>query len=694
MDLSKFIQKFVDEAYDIINNLEASMLDLEKNPTDNAIINEAFRAMHTLKGVSGMYDFKMITKITHELEHIYDLIREQQLKVNKDIINLTLSTCDHIRNLLIDHKQSDKNNILTHKKLMNRISAIMSENDNEDKKPLTSTYFEQISKCATYNILFYPDESLIFRSVNLVKIFGELFEMGQYEVYKPGFIQENEWWSIFLATDKPYDDIEEALMFILDECKIIKISDGNILRKKIDATKYKTQESLEDIIIPAENKSEASDTKKPKLKPELKNNTDENELGEDDKTTDILQSSKIQDKADALVSTQSIKKHLSKRISVDSDKLDTLMFLVSELVTANSQLNLSTKDEIFDTIRPYLEKIGSLSKQFRDNALEIRLVSLNELFARYNRMVRDISVKLGKDVEFITEGTDNELDKNTIDAIADPMMHLIRNCVDHGIETPEIRKKKGKPALAKVKVSSFHSGNYAYLKIEDDGAGINAARVKEKAIDKGLIAPDVNLTQQEIFDLIFLPGFSTAKQVSDVSGRGVGLDVVKKQISEIGGDIEIESEKDRGTTFTIKLSQSIAIIETMLVRTGNSYFMVPINDVEICVHVHQEQLNYHKNRPSIELDSRLIPYISLRETFNLNGTHQEKQKAVVLNNENKSLAIIIDDIIGEHQAVLKSMGKKLTKNRLLTAGSLLADGNIAYQIDVKELFKQTLNNDK
>ena len=379
-------------------------------------------------------------------------------------------------------------------------------------------------------------------------------------------------------------------------------------------------------------------------------------------------------------------KNGNSRINVDASKLDQLMYFVSELVTTKSELRLAIDKGIHEKVVDASEKLEKLSKLLSENALNIRLVSLSEMLMRYKRLIRDLSKQLNKSVDFITVGDDTELDKNIIDNIGEPLMHLIRNCLDHGIETPEKREACGKPEKGVIKFEAEKTGNYVYITISDDGNGIDTEYVYKKAVDNGFVQPGTELTTNEIFDLIFLPGFSTAQSLTDISGRGVGMDIVKRKIQEIRGEISVQSFKGKGTSFTLKLQQSVSIIETLLVEADGLIYALPIEDIEACILESAESFDNKRNH-QMGYGGNLIPFIKLRESFSLSSNSlNATEKVIIINRINKKYAIIADRIIGEYQAVIKPVGEAFSHLQYLSGASLLGDGSIALLLDTDKLW--------
>jgi two-component system chemotaxis sensor kinase CheA len=667
MDISQFLQKFIDEAGNLLTNLDNVLIELEKDPGNKQYINEAFRVMHTIKGASGMYGFEKIVEITHELESLYDIMRGNSLNVPPTLLEITFSVSDHIRALLVDKECADFKNMQRHSVLKENIDAVKKsfnipiterkciETKVSAKGPDNST--------ATWNIFFYPDDELIRRAVNLVYTFQDLFHLGEYKINNSPF-QSNgqQYWSIFLVSDKPYEEIESALMFILDYCKINKIADFNIF----DPSGFEKRDKI---------------INNPVSVPEAIYNSTASENVSDNlhlSTAPVT----ISDTPAPV-----FKKQKTTHINVDALKLDTLMYLVSELVTTKSELLIALQKQDIEKATDTAGKIEKLSKLFNEIALNIRLVSLHEMLNRFKRLIHDLSKQLNKSVNYVTIGEETELDKNIIDNIGEPIMHLIRNCIDHGIESPEKRIERGKPETGTIKLEAVKSGNYVCISISDDGNGIDTAAIYNKAVEKGFIAPGTELTEKETLNLIFLPGFSTAQSLSNVSGRGVGMDIVLKKIQEIRGEISITSNVSIGTTFTIKLQQTITIIETLLIEAAGITYAIPVEDIGSCMLEASENI-FDKQNNLIGHNGSLIPFMDIRSKFSSIGQANptETEKLVIIERPDKVYAIVVDNILGEYQAVIKPIGNAFADLKFLSGASLLGDGSIALLLDTDKLW--------
>jgi two-component system chemotaxis sensor kinase CheA len=656
--IQKFKNKFVEEAQGLLDHLERDLLELEKVPTSKELIESAFRAMHTLKGVSGMYGFDFIGELTHQMESIWQSIRDNKTAYSRNIFEITFQSLDHMRNLLIDEQLESKQNQATHQMLMSGVLNLLNNQDVTTKpvevqlKPGTKTW----------HILLRTTEMMFFRGISLINIFRELSALGTFKISKAESDNNKEYdvWNIFLTSEASRDEIDNVFIFIDDDCTIVQLENRDIFsfEKNTDNEASTNDVSIIDYVEdPAKHKKEEA-------KIDDKRNTN-NTVGFDQQS-------------------------ISKRISVDSSKLDHLMFLVSELITVNSQLLLSTHGPEFNKIKPYLEKIDTLSKQFRNNAIDIRLVPLSDTVLRFQRLIRDLSHQLGKKIEFKTQGTETELDKNTIDLLSEPLMHIIRNSIDHGIESPEKRAQAGKSEIGTIMLTAYNSGNSVFICITDDGGGIDKEKVRQKAIDKGLIKSGEKISDKELFDFIFIPGFSTAQSLTAVSGRGVGMDVVKKRITDLRGEVSVDSGPGEGTSFTLKLQQSLSIIDSLLFTVEDNYFTVPIAEIEICSQINHTEINKRRHTGTIPLHNYLIPFIDLRETFNIDGSYPTMIKMVVIKSNDKEIALLTDKIVGEHQAVLKPLGKSLNNQQNITSASQLGNGKMAFMLDTNYLFKTTV----
>jgi two-component system, chemotaxis family, sensor kinase CheA len=664
--LNKFRDKFYDEANQLLDKVERDLLELEKAPNENELIESAFRAMHTIKGVSGMFGFDFVCEFTHCMESVFQLIKDKEIVFDREIFDITFASLDHVRKLIADEHLADKHNQEIHNRLMQEITVILERNKtNTNKVTAANSLGYEINieptpnQTNSYHILLRTDEKLYFRGISLVGIFDELAQIGSYKISKLDYFNNNQsdTWSIILTTNATQEAISDIFLFIEENISITQLTTNNVFDSIEAEPPISGEQSILEYI---ESGGKAAIAAK----------------------EDELNLRLFNKKADT---KETVVKQAVKRISVDSVKLDNLMFLVSELITVNSQLLLATHGEQFASVRPLVEKVDGLSKLFRNNAFEIRLVPLSDTILRFQRLIRDLSRQLGKKIELVTHGTDTELDKNTIDQLNEPLMHIIRNCIDHGVEPPEQRLAVGKPESGTIHISANQSGNYVVICVEDDGSGIDLEKVRLKAVDRGLIKVSDKPSRKEIYDFIFLPGFSTAQSLTEVSGRGVGMDVVRKKITDLRGDIAIDSKEGIGTAFTLKLQQSVAIIDSLLFTVENSYFTVPLSEIMICSQTPAEEIAQRSHTATLPFNNQLIPFVDLRKKLNISGTYHNKIKVVIVRNQDRLLALLTDRIVGEHQAVLKPLGRSFRNQEYITSASQLGDGNLAFMIDTNKM---------
>ncbi|MGK7397119.1 MAG: chemotaxis protein CheA [Candidatus Cyclobacteriaceae bacterium M3_2C_046] len=664
---------FREEAFDLINDLEKSLFNLEANPTDKSLIERVFRVMHTLKGNCNMFGYEGMGEFTHSLENIYDLVREDKLPLNRDILDVSLMSLDHLKALINDSKIADPHNQAMHQDLTGKIQGIINqESDPEEKEKPEAKSDLDISNgnVHTYYILFRPNDSILKNGTNPLYLLDELNALGNCKI-TPHTIDIPEmdqldpttcyiFWDIYLATDKNMQSIYDVFIFVEKECQleVHKVVEGNLLDKKEFVDKVDEELSFKEDI----NVNELKDFAQSLFK-----------IVKGQRTS---QSQNQPDKKDSLVSS----------IRVSSEKLDDLMNLVSELVTTQASLSLIADNSESPELLAIAENIEKISRRLRDNTFSICLIPIENLITRFQRLVRDLSQELNKKIEFVTEGADTELDKSIIDSLADPLLHILRNSIDHGIEDAETRQKQGKPEKGRILLKAFYSGTHVMIQIKDDGKGIDPEKIKSKAISKGLIAPDAILSEREVFDLLFLPGFSTAQQVTEVSGRGVGMDVVKRKISDIRGEVNIDSKINEGTSITIKLPLTLSIIDGLLVKIYDTFFVIPLSAVDKCYEIEHIEIAQSFNNLLV-LDGKQVPFINLRDEFNITFNPPNIQQVVMVDYDGDKVGLSVDEIIGEYQAVLKPLGRLYKDVEIVSGATILGDGTIALVLDTNRIVK-------
>lgn len=678
--MDKFRNKFIEEASDLINDLEKALLELEGNKDNPDLIQKIFRVMHSLKGGSAMFGFAKMDKFTHHLENIYDLIRNNKLVITEEILDITLASVDHLRNLSQDKDESETRNNAQQEILLGRILDIINENvaGQDLGNTIQQTDTPSNKELSTYYISFKPHPNIFNFGTNPLYLIDELCDLGEFKVFPrldnlPSFDELNPkecqlYWDIFLATNQGINAIGEVFIFADDQCdlNVKKISEINLLDEpSFTGIIEETIHNQKDI------------------------NVDQLLL----LTHDL---EKVFEKAKAQVESQKATTSADSSISsirVSSEKLDNLINWVSELVTIQARLSLFAQETETMGLMPIAEEVEKISRRLRDDVFSIRLIPIENMLTRFQRLVRELSHDLNKEVVFKTEGTETELDKNIIEILADPLMHIIRNSMDHGIENQDERIKKGKPNRATILLKAFYSGTNVVIQISDDGKGIDHEKIRNQAILKGLITHETELSKKEALELLFLPGFSTAEKITKVSGRGVGMDVVKRKIAEIRGEVDIESELNIGTTLTIRLPLTLSIIDGLLVQIGETKFVIPLSSVDKCYEFKHEVLANAINH-LIRTDNDEIAYLNLREQFEIEGEVPEVEHVVVVQFGETRIGLSVDNIIGQYQAVLKPLGKLYKNQQTISGATILGDGTVALVMDTNKLISEFATNEK
>ncbi|MEA3317226.1 MAG: chemotaxis protein CheA [Bacteroidota bacterium] len=665
----KFKDKFIEEATDNIKVLEDALLLLEKNPQDNELIEKIFRAMHTLKGGGAMFGFETLSEFTHHLENVYDLVREKKLDVTKNLLDITLESVDFIKEILNEENTDSKEFDNKYKEIIEKVDNIEKSENNIQPTNLSSNKEIIENKLKSYYIYFEPNIDIFSDGTNPLFLLDELHSLGKCKIYAhlnriPEIDKINvancyTYWEILIVTEEDHNAISDVFIFVEDQCKleVNEIGQFDILSDSSIISKItKIAEEKEDIGFEV--------IKKLTSKIEIK-----------------------EEKKDKVISNVKKKDNSISSIRVASNKLDHMMNLVSELVTTQARLSLYAENKDDTELTTIVENVQKLTRQLRDNAFDIVLVPIETMLTRFQRLIRDLSNELGKKITFSAEGTDTELDKSIIESISDPLLHIFRNCIDHGIESAEERKKNGKPEEGKIILKAFYSGTNVHIQINDDGAGINPEIIKQMAIKKGFISADTVLSKKEIFDLLFLPGFSTAKNVTDVSGRGVGMDVVKRKISDVRGEVEIDSEINIGTTITLRLPLTLSIIDGLLITINNDKYIIPLSLVDKIYTVqHKQVVNVFNNL--IILDGERIPFYNIRQEFGLNTDDIKNEQIVIVKYHEKKIGLVVDSVIGEYQAVLKSLGKLYRNQDIVSGATILGDGTVALIMDPNKMIQE------
>lgn len=651
-------QIFFIEAEDLLLKIEEVVLDLNDREPDEEAINQIFRAFHTIKGSGAMFGFNAVADFTHHLETALDKVRNGDLAVTRELLDLVLAAKDQIKNLLeaARHGEAPASDAGTH--IIAALAKLTGDNLSRNKTVSEDAIdpVEQLSTNKSWKIHFRPSLSILKHGLNPLCLIREIRELGEAEIVAHAediptldLIQPEDcylWWEITLSTNAGLDAIKDVFIFVEDN--------SEIRIEEVAVTK-----------LPATEIRAAAGPSAPKV---------------------------FSPTGSPEVTPRGISEHASRRtgsedagVRVSSEKLDRLVNLVGELVMNQSRLmQAASRFDAPDLAVP-VEEIERLISELRDSVLSIRMMPIGATFNRFKRLVHDLSAELGKEISLITEGAETELDKSVLDKLGDPLVHLIRNSIDHGIESAELRVQAGKPRRGTIRLSAAHTGSNVVVTIEDDGKGLDARAIHAKALERHLISHDAVLSEKEIFQLIFLPGFSTAKQITKVSGRGVGMDVVKRQVEALRGSVTIDSKNGEGTTISLTLPLTLAIIDGLLVEVEGDQYIIPMSSVTENVELHRAERFQKNGRNVISVRGDLVPYIRLREIFHVSGNDPEIEKIVIVRQAQCHVGIVVDRVLGSHQTVIQSLGKFYQNISLISGATIMGDGRVALILDTAGL---------
>ncbi|SFV38358.1 two-component system, chemotaxis family, sensor kinase CheA [Devosia crocina] len=673
MNISDPTETFRQEARELLDQLEAGLLDLEQDPSNSDLINSTFRALHTIKGSGAMFGFTAVAEFVHDFETAFDRVRKGQSEANAALIGVALDAKDHIT-LLIENPDAD---IAGGAEILVALRAIVDGvGETGTAAPAVPSAAETaassiaapVGSAAVKNwrLTFYlPSDALIY-GTNPLLLLEELKQIGpatvlaltdripDFDIFDPEVSYLG--WQVDIEAEDPTAAIDDVFLFLRDN---MELTLAPLPREPAAAAGLVIDLAADDAMPEAPFVPEsAAPVEAPIVKVAPKR-------------------TKPAEKAE--------EKPAATSLRVPAERLDELMDRVGELVIAQarlSQIAASSSDIALKTIAEELER---LSSGLRDTTMGIRMVPIGTIFSRFRRLVHDLSTELGKQIEFITTGEETELDKTVIERLADPLVHLIRNSVDHGLESAEKRLAAGKDAKGTVRLSAVYSGAEVAISVIDDGAGLNHERIRAKAEENGLILPDAKLTEQELNHLIFAPGFSTAKEVTALSGRGVGMDVVKRTIDGLRGTIDVTTTQGEGSTFTLRLPLTLAIIDGMLVRVGDGRYTIPLAAVEECVELPDGIEAHAKGRNFLDIRGSLVPYLRLRQVFGLKGEGEAHQKVVIVSSGEGRVGLVVDQIIGNNQTVIKQLSKLHSGIKSFSGATILGDGSVALILDTAHL---------
>lgn len=679
MDTNQYMEMFLDESREHLDSLDDGLMTLEKDPSELSILNDIFRNAHTLKGMSATMGYTKIAELTHDMENILDALRKEQMEVTEDIVDTLLKCGDSLRQMVESIGEGGSEDVVDISEVAAKLSALL-KGESTSAAPAATPSPAKAAPAELDNSMEYSDtdrevikkakdsglqafhvkvtlvENCILKSARSYMVMNTLDQMGDViKSVPPAEDLEQEKFEhsfdVAVVTDAEAKAIEEALMSI-SEIEKVEVTDA---AKEMEAAAAPSPAPAANALpVPAASKAAVPADKKTKaLAPEKK-----------------------------LKSGQSVR--------VDIEKLDTLLNLVGELVINKVRLGQIGTTHRLTELTETLEQMDRVTTDLQTVVMKVRMVPVGQVFNRFPRMVRDLAKELDKDINLTIEGEETELDRTVIDEIGDPLMHLLRNSLDHGVEHPDEREAKGKPRTGEVGLIARHEGNNVVIMVTDDGSGIDAEVIRRKAVEKGMISQDEadNLSDADAVRLIFLPGFSTAEKITDVSGRGVGMDVVRSKIESLGGHVDVETKIDEGSVFKIKLPLTLAIIQALLVRVEQEMYAIPLGSIDRTINITQEDIKTVQNKEVIVLRGQIIPIIRLGDVLNVpreEGEEHDDIFVVVVHIGERKAGIVVDTLIGQQEIVIKTLGKLLAGLKVISGATVLGDGRVALILDVSAL---------
>jgi two-component system chemotaxis sensor kinase CheA len=647
----QFRQAFREEAREILIDLEATLLELNESRDDLELVGQAFRSLHTLKGSGAMFGFDELASFTHKLENAFDEVRSGRLVVTSALVDLTLAALDHIRVLLEDTHTGDP---ADRELLLERLRSVTLDAGGLRVETSVPSHAETASATAAseahaWRIHFAPGPRLMRRGSDPLQLVRELAQMGEFES------------ACSIASIPPLPELDPERCYLAWDC-ILRSPAG------IDA--------IRDVFIFVEDCCELSI--EPHNKPDIV---------ESDLTARALQEKREESGGrrhyDAPDNARSIR--------VAAAKLDQFVNLVGELVTVQARLGELAARRDDAEISAVAEEVDRLASALRETSMNVRMMPIRGTFEKFRRLVHDLARDRGKDVELTIEGAETELDKTVIDQLSDPLMHLIRNSMDHGVGSPQDRIGRGKPARATIHLGARYSGASVIISVSDDGRGINVEAVRARAIERGLIGPDALLNQSELNALIFQPGFSTSKQVTDLSGRGVGMDVVRRNIDKLRGSIDVASQAGQGTTVTLRLPLTLAIIDGLLVSVGDAYFVLPLATTLECIEMSRRQIDDAHGQRLINVRGDVVPYVRLREYFGVSAPLPAFEQVMLVETEHGRYGLVFDRVLGNCQTMIKSLGAFYRHVQTVSGATILGNGTVALILDPHRLVLECIH---
>jgi two-component system chemotaxis sensor kinase CheA len=693
MDVSQYLEIFLDETKEHLQSLNTEILNLEQEPENSDTINEIFRAAHSLKGMAGTMGYKRMQNLTHDMENVFSEVRNGAIKVKGNMIDILFQCLDALEEYLNTIQETGEEGTNDNEPLITLLNDVLDSKEGgvpkEEKKekPKTGngeegnkkwldikfddTQKRVISEATSqgkgiYGITVKVQEACILKAARAFLVFKALEEMGEVIISKPSVqdIEDERFdldFSLIYISESPLETILKSVRSVSE----IEDAQGALLEDvpvNGAVAAVESQSAVPEVV--AEEKDNAPAADKPASQPAA--------VKPNEKKAPVS------------------KPVVNRTVRVDIEKLDVLMNLVSELIIAKNSLVSASVGDRNNSVNEHIEYLESVTTNLHESVMKVRMVPIESVVNKFPRMIRDLSKKLDKKMELYMSGEETELDRTVVDEIGDPLMHLLRNAADHGLESGEVRKAKGKPSVGSIFLDAYQDGNNVVIEVRDDGAGINIEGVKGKAIDKGVITPEQgeNMSDQEIINLLFHAGFSTSEVVSDVSGRGVGLDVVKSKIESLSGEVEVKSKIDVGSTWTIRLPLTLAIIQALMVDVGGEKYAISLGSIQTIEDIVPTDIKTVQNKEVIHLRGLVIPLIRLSEVLDIESKKnpEDNMTVVIVKKGDRQSGLVVDELMGQQEIVIKSLGKYITRCKVISGATILGDGEVALILDTNALF--------
>ncbi|WP_415944788.1 chemotaxis protein CheW [Selenomonas montiformis] len=686
MDTNQYMDMFLDESHEHLQSLNEGLLSLEENSEDVSVVNEIFRNAHTLKGMSATMGYNKIAELTHEMEDVLDLIRKEQLKLNEDIIDTLFKCLDSLEQMINSVGDGESEDVVDVTDLVAKLSAISKGEPVSAASPakqeqsagepapagieLTDVDRDVLHQAKEGGLLGIHvrvtlADTCLLKSARSYMVMNALDELG--DVIK----------SVPSAEDLEQEKFDHSF-----DVLVITASDAKAVEDALNS--ISEIEKIETEIVDPDAKSAAPE-------PAAQPKKEEKAAPKAAPAAAAKPAAKPAAKSAAKAAPAKKQHHASQSVRVDIEKLDTLMNLMGELVINKVRLEQIGQTHRLAELTETLEQMDRVTTDLQNIVMKVRMVPVSAVFNRFPRMVRDVSKELNKEINLTIEGEETELDRTVIDEIGDPIMHLLRNSLDHGVEHPDEREAKGKPRTGEVGLIARHEGNNVVIMVTDDGAGINADVIRRKAVEKGMISQEdaEKMDDADAVRLIFLPGFSTADKITDISGRGVGMDVVRSKIEALSGHVDVETKIDEGSVFKIKLPLTLAIIQAMLVKVQEEMYAIPLGSIDSTINIQPTDIKTVRNKEVIVLRGEIIPIIRMEETLQVPHVKDSDEIFVVVVHAGEAKAgIVVDNLIGQQEIVIKTLGNLFAGLKMFSGATVLGDGRVALILDVATMMQQ------